>query len=132
MRARLVQGELDNAVLIPQVAAIRGNRGEVSVYRIEEGNKYYSVPITLGREYGNAYVVTSGLKAGDLVAIDNIQKLQLFLQPELRSILRSRSSRLTSPEPMTIPLFSMQPQPMQARPAVKRLQSKEAGKADAI
>lgn len=81
MRARLVQGELDNAVLIPQVAAIRGNRGEVSVYRIEEGNKYYSVPITLGREYGNAYVVTSGLKAGDLVAIDNIQKLQLFLQP---------------------------------------------------
>ena len=39
------------------------------------------MPITLGREYGNAYVVTSGLKAGDLVAIDNIQKLQLFLQP---------------------------------------------------
>lgn len=66
---------LDNAILVPQVA-VTEFQGQEQVYTVAPNNKVHVNNVTLGPQQGDSWVVESGLSAGSLVIIDNLQKLR--------------------------------------------------------
>jgi membrane fusion protein (multidrug efflux system) len=64
-----------NAVLIPQVA-VTELQGQQQVYTVGPNNTVHVDSITLGPQYGNSWIVESGLNGGSLVITDNLQKLR--------------------------------------------------------
>ncbi len=89
-RAVLEDGVRASALLIPQKAVMRDNRGEPYVYVLTReaedsvqretrslgGGEYYVArrPITIDRDHENNWLVTSGLAEGDLLLVDGLQK----------------------------------------------------------
>lgn len=73
-----VRAETDirrNAVLVPQVA-ITEFQGMEQVYTVAQNGTVHVNAVTLGPQYGNSWVVESGLPQGSLVITDNLQKLR--------------------------------------------------------
>ncbi len=66
---------MHNAVLIPQ-AAVTELQGQEQVYTVGANNTVHVNNVTLGPQYGDNWVVDSGLSGGSLVVIDNLQKLR--------------------------------------------------------
>jgi membrane fusion protein (multidrug efflux system) len=64
-----------NAVLIPQVA-VTELQGQEQVYTVGQDNTAHVNNITLGPQYGDSWIVESGLRSGTLVITDNLQKLR--------------------------------------------------------
>ncbi len=80
VRAVVEEGVDDNAILIPQKCEFKDTRGlsHIKVLRkSSEGDNKYTVEfrqITIDRAMGNQWVVTDGLKPGELVVIEGLQK----------------------------------------------------------
>lgn len=66
---------MHNVLLVPQ-AAVQEVQGTQQVYTISADNKAHPVTVQLGPQNGNDWVILSGLKAGDRVITDNLQKLR--------------------------------------------------------
>ena len=66
---------LRNAVLIPQIA-VTELQGQQQVFTIGPNNTVHVNNVTLGPQYGDSWIVESGLSAGSLVITDNLQKLR--------------------------------------------------------
>ena len=64
-----------NAVLVPQVA-VTEFQGTQQIYTVAPNGTVHANNVTLGPQFGNAWVVESGLNAGALVITDNLQKLR--------------------------------------------------------
>jgi membrane fusion protein (multidrug efflux system) len=64
-----------NAVLVPQ-EAITELQGTQQVYTVGPNNTVHQNTVTLGPQYGNNFVVESGLAGGSMVIVDNLQKLR--------------------------------------------------------
>ncbi len=96
VRAVLEEGLLDNATLIPQRALSHDQRGNAEVHVLSKENpdpdaagaegeepqplaadQYYAVlrQVVVDRDYGRAWLISSGLAPGDLVIVDGLQKL---------------------------------------------------------
>lgn len=73
VRAKL-QLNKEEAILVPQKAVLRGPGGSVSVWTLNEKNIVTPVPVKLGESFGNEWIVTEGLKAGDRVITAGFQK----------------------------------------------------------
>jgi membrane fusion protein, multidrug efflux system len=66
---------LHHVILVPQ-AAVAELQGQQQVYTVNADNKVHVNNVTLGPQYGNNWVVESGLSSGERVIIDNVQKLR--------------------------------------------------------
>ncbi len=66
---------LHNAILVPQ-AAVNEFQGQEQVYTVAANNTVHVNNVTLGPQYGDNWVVTSGLSSGTLVITNNVQKLR--------------------------------------------------------
>ena len=64
-----------NAVLVPQ-ATVNEFQGQEQVYTVAANHTVHINNVTLGPQYGNNWVVTSGLAGGSFVITDNLQKLR--------------------------------------------------------
>ena len=64
-----------NAILVPQ-AAVTELQGQQQVYTVTGDNKAHVNNVTLGPQFGNNWVIESGLENGANVIIDNVQKLR--------------------------------------------------------
>lgn len=81
VRAALIEGDLESALLVPQRCVSRGNRGEAFVYILHEtepagngegsftnGEESFTVerrPVEIARSVGNRWLIASGLSAGE-------------------------------------------------------------------
>jgi membrane fusion protein (multidrug efflux system) len=72
-RVRLAATTAENALLVPQKAVTRLQSTNV-VYVVGEGNKVAIRSVTLGERVGQDYIVTDGVKAGDRIIVEGIQK----------------------------------------------------------
>ena len=63
-----------NAVKVPQRAVLEGPQGKF-VYVVNDQSKVEIRPIEAGEWAGDAWVITSGLKAGERVILDGVLKL---------------------------------------------------------
>ncbi|SPE27313.1 Efflux transporter, RND family, MFP subunit [Candidatus Sulfotelmatomonas gaucii] len=74
-RVKAATEVLHNAILVPQ-AAVNEFQGQEQVFTIAANNTVHANNVTLGPQFGNNWVVESGLSGGSLVITDNVQKLR--------------------------------------------------------
>lgn len=74
VRARIEQGEDPQAILVPQRAVTRDQRGQAAVLVVGEGEKVERRAIVADRVIGDAWRVVSGLAPGDRVIVDGLQR----------------------------------------------------------
>jgi len=75
VRVRLEQGFDDSALMVPQQALQRTADGKQSLMLVRD-NKIAQVPVTTGGALNNNWLITSGLKAGDVVVVEGFQKIR--------------------------------------------------------
>ncbi|GAB6849880.1 efflux RND transporter periplasmic adaptor subunit [Paraburkholderia kururiensis] len=75
VRARLEEGENDNAILVPQMAVTRASDGKASVYVVDAAGKAQQVQVVADNAFGDQWIVTSGLHAGDRVIVSGLQSV---------------------------------------------------------
>lgn len=73
VRVRLAQAEVSDAVWLPQQAVSRGVTGE-SVLVVADDGSVSARPVKLGPAQGGKALVLGGLKAGEKVIVDGLQK----------------------------------------------------------
>ena len=73
MRVRLAQAEVADAVWLPQQAVARGATGE-SVLVVADDGSVSARPVKLGPAQDGKALVLNGLKAGEKVIVDGLQK----------------------------------------------------------
>jgi membrane fusion protein (multidrug efflux system) len=74
-KVRIQMTMLDNAVVIPQ-RCIKELQGLYSVFVVSDSNSVQKVEVEPGYKTGNMQVIKKGLKPGDKVVIDAIQKVR--------------------------------------------------------
>jgi membrane fusion protein (multidrug efflux system) len=75
VRVILKGATLPNAVAVPQRAVLESPQGGKFVYVIDEKSAAQPRPVEAGEWSGDAWIITSGLKAGDKVISDGVMKL---------------------------------------------------------
>ena len=76
VHARIEQARDSAAILVPQRAITRTADGSVTVWVVGEGDKVSVRPIKVSQAVGDQWFVTDGLKAGDRVIVEGIQKVK--------------------------------------------------------
>lgn len=76
VHARIDEGVNDQAILVPQEGVSRNLRGEPTVLVVGADNKVEQRTIKTDRSIGNSWLVTDGLKAGDRVIVEGLQKVR--------------------------------------------------------
>jgi len=75
VHATLSKGVASSSMLIPQAAVTRTPTGAATVYVVGAGDKAEIRPITTTQTFGDKWLVTSGLKPGDRVIVEGLQKV---------------------------------------------------------
>lgn len=78
-RVRAITEDVPNAILVPQLA-VQELQGAKTVLVVGEGDKVIARTVTLGDASGDSYIVLTGLKAGERVIVDGIQKVRPGMQ----------------------------------------------------
>ncbi|MGB8931746.1 MAG: efflux RND transporter periplasmic adaptor subunit [Anaeromyxobacteraceae bacterium] len=76
VRARLDEGVSTNALLVPQQGVTRDQKGLPTAMIVNAEQKAERRQFVTERAVGDAWLVTSGLKAGDRVIVEGLQKIQ--------------------------------------------------------
>jgi len=76
VRARLEEGSSPDAILVPQLAVSRNSKGEPTTMVVGANSTVELRVLKTERAVGNQWLVSSGLKAGDQVIVDNLQKIR--------------------------------------------------------
>lgn len=76
VRARLVEGNTPGAILVPQHAVTRNTKGEPTALVVGGNGAAELRILKTPRTVGNQWLVTEGLKAGDQVILDNLQRVR--------------------------------------------------------
>lgn len=74
VRARLLAGVDSGVILVPQQGVSRTPTGDATALVIGEGNKVERRRLTLARAVGNQWLVTGGLKVGDKLIVEGLQR----------------------------------------------------------
>ena len=76
VRAELVEGVSETAMLAPQRAVLRDANGNASVYVVTANNKIEQRPIKVSRTSGDKWIVTSGIEPGERIVIEGLQRIR--------------------------------------------------------
>jgi membrane fusion protein (multidrug efflux system) len=76
VRACLEEGTTPDAILVPQLAVSRNSKGEPTALVVGAESKVELRILETSRAVGNKWLVTSGLKPGDKLIINNLQKIR--------------------------------------------------------
>jgi membrane fusion protein (multidrug efflux system) len=75
VRLRLAAGQQNNIFLVPQTAVLQSDQGRF-VYVLDAEQKAQVRPLQLGGWFESQWVVKGGLKAGDVVVLDNLLRIK--------------------------------------------------------
>jgi len=78
-RVRGVVEERRDAILVPQLA-VQEQQGARTVLVVEEGDTVSLRPVTLGERVGDFYIVTAGVKPGERVIVEGLQRVRPGIQ----------------------------------------------------
>jgi membrane fusion protein (multidrug efflux system) len=76
VQARLVAGVDRDVLLVPQQGVTRSATGEATALVIGPANKVERRRLELARAVGNQWLVSSGLKAGDRLIVEGLQRVR--------------------------------------------------------
>ncbi len=80
VRARLAEGVNPQALLVPQVAVTRDQKGMPTALVVNAEKKVERRQLVTDRAVGDAWLVTAGLKAGEQVIVEGLQKVRPGVQ----------------------------------------------------
>lgn len=83
LKATLQEGVQQNAILVPQQAVARDERGGATALVVVDG-KVQQRQLTLDRAVGNRWWVSQGLADGDQVIVQGLQKVQVGQPVQVR------------------------------------------------
>jgi membrane fusion protein, multidrug efflux system len=97
-RVRGVIDERPDAVLVPQLA-VQEAQGAKTVLVVGDGDKVALRSVTLDERIGDLYIVTAGLKRGERVIVEGLQKVRPGMQvkPELKPSTAAPAGRAGAP-----------------------------------
>ena len=103
-RVRAVTEQVPNAILVPQVA-VQDVQGVKSVLVVGEGDKVSLRTVVLREPYLQFYIVSSGLKPGERVIVEGIQKARPGMQvkAELRAVTNAKPAADKTQAPAASP-----------------------------
>ncbi|NTZ89310.1 efflux RND transporter periplasmic adaptor subunit [Agrobacterium tumefaciens] len=76
VRVRIEQAVRQGAITIPQRSVLRTQDGKAQVYVVEADDTAKLRDVQLGQALGQEWVVENGLKEGEKVVVDGVQKVQ--------------------------------------------------------
>ena len=76
LRASFSAGAFENVVTVPQSLVSRTAKGEPSVLVVADDNTVERRVVTVDGQSGNAWIVSSGLAAGDKLITSNLQSIE--------------------------------------------------------
>jgi membrane fusion protein (multidrug efflux system) len=76
VRAIVEKGVGQQAILIPQQSVTRDAKGQATALVLGADNTVQARTLQIGQSVGNQWLVTGGLKAGEQVIVDGLQKVQ--------------------------------------------------------
>jgi membrane fusion protein (multidrug efflux system) len=76
VRAVIVEGVDAHAILAPQPAVARNERGQPTAMVVDAGGRAQPRLLTTARTVGDKWLVTSGLAAGDRLIVDGLQSVK--------------------------------------------------------
>ncbi len=76
VRARIAEGTVPAALLIPQLGVGRNTRGDATALVVGAGNQAELRILKIDRAVGNQWLVAEGLKAGDRLIVQNLQRIR--------------------------------------------------------
>jgi membrane fusion protein (multidrug efflux system) len=76
VRARISKGIATTGMLIPQPAISRDPKGHATVFVVGAGGKAELRPIAVSQTVGDKWLVTGGLKPGERVIVEGLQKVR--------------------------------------------------------
>ena len=76
VRARLAEGSAPDAILVPQLAVTRNQKGEAVALVVGADNKVEQRVVQTPRAIGNQWLVSEGLRAGDQLIVENLQRIR--------------------------------------------------------
>lgn len=76
VRARLDEGSNPSAILVPQLAVTHNSKGEPTALVVGANGQAELRILKTTRAVGNQWLISEGLKPGDQVIVDNLQRLR--------------------------------------------------------
>ena len=76
VRARLPQGTRSDAILVPHKALSRDPLGNALVMAVDTESKVVARPVQVAQSLGDNWVVTSGVKPGERIIVEGLQKVR--------------------------------------------------------
>lgn len=92
VHARLQTALARDAILVPQQAVSRNNKGEARVLVVDAQNKVSQRGIVTSQQVGNRWLVDSGLKAGERVITEGAQKVKVGDVVQVQEVSASASA----------------------------------------
>lgn len=75
VRAEIIEGELDKAILAPQRGISFNRQGQASALVVNNDQQVEARQLELGRAIGDNWLVQSGLESGDRLVVAGLQKV---------------------------------------------------------
>jgi len=76
VRAVVQEGEVDKAILVPQQGVSRDPKGNPIAFIVDGEGKVQQRMITVDRAIGDKWLITDGLKPGDRLIVEGMQKVR--------------------------------------------------------
>jgi membrane fusion protein (multidrug efflux system) len=76
VRAIVQEGEVDQAILVPQQAVARDPKGNPIALIVDKEGKVGQRMLTLDRAIGDRWLIASGLSPGERVIVEGVQKVR--------------------------------------------------------
>lgn len=92
--AKIVQGVIPNAYLVPQIAITRTPTGQAIAMIVNAKGAVESRPVTTAGVHGKDWIITEGLAAGDKVIVDGIAKVK----PEQQVVAKPYQPQAAAPK----------------------------------
>jgi RND family efflux transporter MFP subunit len=111
-RVRGVIDQRPDAILVSQLA-VQEQQGAKTVLVVEAGDKIGLRPVKLDERIGEFYIVTSGLKAGERVVVEGVQKVR----PGMQVTAVAKATSPTTENPAALPVEKPTDKPAEKKPA---------------
>lgn len=76
VRAVLETGDREQSMVVPQQAVTRNTKGEATVMVVQPEGKFEQRVIKTAQAIGDKWLVTDGLRAGDQIIVEGLQRLR--------------------------------------------------------
>lgn len=86
VRAELSEASKNDALLVPQLAVSRDPKGDATIWIVNDKGQAEQKTFETSRTVGNYWLVKSGLKAGDKIIVNGVQKIRAGMPVSAKNV----------------------------------------------